>query len=72
MADGYRPLRIKSVRVGKGGIDLSFEDSALGLLISSHKVSELLVGRTLWVKGRQGNEDVVLASFDPVEDMRLA
>lgn len=75
----YRAMIVKTVILGKDYVDLSFEDSMVSLIISEpwfteKKLRDLKVGQRIFIKGRgqHGNEDCMLFSLSPLEDLVVA
>jgi hypothetical protein len=81
MKEGYRELTVSSVRRYSNQTDMSFSDSAVGLVANNdwlreHGVNpvEIVEGSKVHIKGRgpHGNEDCMLCSPNPLEDFQLA
>jgi len=75
----YRAMIVKTVGFGNSYVDLSFEDSVVSLIIrepwfTEKRLSGLKVGQRIFIKGRglNGNEDCMLCSPSPLEDLVVA
>jgi len=72
VTEGYRPFKLKSIKLEEKSITLEFKDSDVCLHVPHSKFFGLLLGRTLWVNGRRGNKDDRVQGLIDVEDMRLS
>ena len=67
----------KLIRRNSGGLCLGFHDSCISFDIPKnekerYKLENIAEGQTLYIKGRLGNEDVMLASPDALTDLIVA
>lgn len=70
----YREMIVKSIKVREDFVDLSFEDSSVGLTIkdpwfTEKNLAALKVGQRLFLKGKEGNTDPALWSLNVLEDL---
>ena len=73
----YRLVKVRSVIETPEHFDFSLEDCSVTFVASKLFLKELgiesiVVGQQFFVKGKLGNEDVLLASPDSIEDIREA
>lgn len=74
----YRELQIKDVVDHKDSISINFYKSAVGFQISKlwlveHEIdpSKIVSGTKILIKGKLGNEDAMLATFDVLLDLKI-
>jgi hypothetical protein len=71
----YRLVRVKTVRETSESFDFSLENSCISFVASKEflrakGIATIVSGQEFFIKGKSGNEDVMLARPDALEDIR--